>query len=895
MPAQNWIDVWESDCPAPKVPSPPPPLTNRTGPAVHFSLLHGQWCGRSTSCRKADGDRALGGIQPCGTAVQCEARCQALERCRSFDWQAGKCYLWDCIASDAHAVTTPTTCGNCTDCPAGVAPSPPHVVDNPCVAMYERFWTQSLRVPNGSIGGFSQRLGDTPLSRGNDNYVLNEWLPDGTPIFTQPASLWYPMHSGCPSNLSLDAQSDCIEARLKRVAANNTARPLFVPTYGVMTFADVALEMAKRLPTEEWAIVGMQDFAALGREAAGQGGRDGHRAPVRQKSDDDKPGEARNDAHSPESDGATVTASFNASNYFVWHLTDVHVDPWYTVGADASRCYCEIDATCPQAGANCHVGVESNTSAQPLGNSEGNCATPHALYESALRFMATTTPNLTGGVYFTGDFVEAGASTACFPNGTTASTQRQVLDIIAYNWNTLRQLMPARTRIFGSLGNHDSVPGNSYGGTTSQAWQYTNLSSMWAPDLQNDPSALATVLLGGWFATQAAPGLTVVSLNVNYWCTYDNGNGAAELAEAQFTWLEDTLSAASSRGDAVHILGHEPPGDAAPREWSYYGGVSGQWKVGYWSRYTELCARFKSNIRGHFFGHVHTDQWTLLRSCANGTGAYIETTGIKFCSGGSTPDLNFGDLFGEGYDPISATDASPHCPIVPSNWTVGQAVAACERVCSGVQNQTCVGFTFYVNYSATDRQPQSVDGTTHWPVNECCFRTGSVARKPSCPTCLNRCYEKPPNQVCDGLASGVLLPAPALTEGFPATNPGIRLLEFDPTSFELLDAHTFTADLHRGNRDGKLDWRLEYSFREFFGIPDMSVESFENLSTKLLEGGDEWRQYMGRGDGSYFIKSYDAATASFEPKLGADSLCHEADVNCRAKVVSYLNATSLRP
>ena len=101
-------------------------------------------------------------------------------------------------------------------------------MQNPCVPMYERFRNVSKQqVPphgNGSIGGFSQRLGDTPLSRGNADYVLNEWLPDGTPIFTQPASLWYPMHSGCPANLTLSAQSDCIEARLKRVA-----RPAAIP------------------------------------------------------------------------------------------------------------------------------------------------------------------------------------------------------------------------------------------------------------------------------------------------------------------------------------------------------------------------------------------------------------------------------------------------------------------------------------------------------------------------------------------------------------------------------------------------------------------------------------------------------------------------------------------
>ena len=58
--------------------------------------------------------------------------------------------------------------------------------------------------------------------------------------------------------------------------------------------------------------------------------------------------------------------------------------------------------------------------------------------------------------------------------------------------------------------------------------------------------------------------------------------------------------------------------DAAPREWAQWGGqTNGQWASGWWGRFTELCARYSDTIKGHFFGHVHTDQWTLLRSCAS--------------------------------------------------------------------------------------------------------------------------------------------------------------------------------------------------------------------------------------------------------------------------------------
>ena len=130
----------------------------------------------------------------------------------------------------------------------------------------ERFRNVSLHTQagKGAVAGFSQR--QTTIK--SPFYVQNEWLADGTPLFTQPAKLWYPMHGPCPANLSLSDQCDCIEQQLKLVAANNTRRPLFIPTYGVQTFVDVALAMQERLPSDEWAVVGAQDFAVLGRAAA---------------------------------------------------------------------------------------------------------------------------------------------------------------------------------------------------------------------------------------------------------------------------------------------------------------------------------------------------------------------------------------------------------------------------------------------------------------------------------------------------------------------------------------------------------------------------------------------------------------------------------------------------
>ncbi len=57
------------------------------------------------------------------------------------------------------------------------------------------------------------------------------------------------------------------------------------------------------------------------------------------------------------------------------HITDVHVDPWYTTGSDASKCYCETTAKCQVTGPHCNMTPGVPTAAAKWGNSEGNwCA-----------------------------------------------------------------------------------------------------------------------------------------------------------------------------------------------------------------------------------------------------------------------------------------------------------------------------------------------------------------------------------------------------------------------------------------------------------------------------------------------------------------------------------------
>lgn len=141
----------------------------------------------------------------------------------------------------------------------------------------------------------------------------------------------------------------------------------------------------------------------------------------------------------------------------MWHLTDVHVDPYYVVGSDTSDCYCETFESCPRMGKSCAFGKSTHPAGR-FGSSEGNCASPQDLFTSAVRFMASEAPHA-AAVYFTGDFAEAGASSPCV--GPDSVAQKQLLDIIAWDFTAVRAALPD-AQVFGCLGNHDSAPGDIY-------------------------------------------------------------------------------------------------------------------------------------------------------------------------------------------------------------------------------------------------------------------------------------------------------------------------------------------------------------------------------------------------------------------------------------------------
>ena len=224
------------------------------------------------------------------------------------------------------------------------------------------------------------------------------------------------------------------------------------------------------------------------------------------------------------------------------------------------------------------------------------------------------------------------------------------------------------------------------------------------------------------------------------------------MGEGMLGWAVEHLAAAAARGDKVMVLGHIPP-------------HSSMWSAGFYRRWIiALTPHYKAGLMlPHFFGHMHTDEWMVVRECtepAGGGGQWTRTTGIKWCSGS---DLQLGfDPFGQGF-----SGAGTYCPWLPPGVVPDVEVAMCEAVCSRPNlTAMCAGFTYYPGHNGTDSQ--------------CCFRS-DTSNKPVDPSSDVECYEKARGggEECTGDPLGVMV---------TGTLPKLLLI------FQLLEGFDIVAD-----------------------------------------------------------------------------------------------------
>ncbi|KAF8589774.1 hypothetical protein K439DRAFT_1612572 [Ramaria rubella] len=272
----------------------------------------------------------------------------------------------------------------------------------------------------------------------------------------------------------------------------------------------------------------------------------------------------------PKPANAVAPKPSGKKNLKVLHLSDFHIDPRYTIGAEAN---CTESLCCRPGG----VGVLSTPvpllPAPRFGAYE--CDTPWDLAGAVMHAILPLTGSVGEGsdpidfTIFTGDLVSH--------DNDNALSRAYV------------EIFPKRRNgpVYAALGNHDTWP-QAFDAPHSiqpeqlsqqSEWDYTHLADLWQTEgwISEQVAAVSRAtrvllihdgyLLSNWqysaYSTVTPQGLRIITMNTDFW--YDDNwfnyiNMTDPDVSGMLRFVTDELQAAEDAGQRAWILGHVPPG-----------------------------------------------------------------------------------------------------------------------------------------------------------------------------------------------------------------------------------------------------------------------------------------------------------------------------------------------
>lgn len=274
----------------------------------------------------------------------------------------------------------------------------------------------------------------------------------------------------------------------------------------------------------------------------------------------------------------------------VVHISDIHVDLSYTVGANSNCtedicCYIYTTEDAPNA---------TDSPAGPWGNH--NCDSPLNLEESLYAAIQSVAADAEFTL-FTGDLVEG---------REWMTTHTEIVNDI----NSAYTHISGLNLVYGAVGNHEASPVNSFPQAgidvpTDQTnqYMYETLATNWAQWLGNSTASTVRTHHGAYSIDHSAS-LRVISINTMFyeaenWWLYNTT--MAYDPSSQFEWLINELQAAENASQRAYVIGHIPFGRPdALYDYSAY--------------FDQIVKRYEATVSAYFFGHTHRDQWEVSYS-----------------------------------------------------------------------------------------------------------------------------------------------------------------------------------------------------------------------------------------------------------------------------------------
>ncbi|KAE8146502.1 Metallo-dependent phosphatase-like protein [Aspergillus avenaceus] len=294
----------------------------------------------------------------------------------------------------------------------------------------------------------------------------------------------------------------------------------------------------------------------------------------------------------------------------VLHLSDIHLDPRYSVDSEAN---CTKGMCCRTNLFNADSPDQIIVPASAYGYFK--CDTPYDLGLAALEAIGPLTgtsknKNPLAFTLYTGDIASHDSPSTQIDRAYIEYTETSV-------YGMLKQYLSGP--VFAALGNHDTSPENIESPHTlpgplgqQQSWNYDHLADLWRHEGWIDEDAVQDAKLHyGAYSIKTHHGLRIITFNTDFWykSNYLNLiNTTNPDNSGVFSWMISELQEAEDRGERVWIVGHVLSG------WDGSNPLPNPTDLFY-----QIVDRYSPHVIANiFFGHTHEDQF-MVYYANNGT------------------------------------------------------------------------------------------------------------------------------------------------------------------------------------------------------------------------------------------------------------------------------------
>lgn len=263
------------------------------------------------------------------------------------------------------------------------------------------------------------------------------------------------------------------------------------------------------------------------------------------------------------------------------HLTDIHYDPYYTVNSSSNCLSGKIGLGCCRKN-NLYLKPHKNASKW----GDYNCDTPYLFINKTFEWIKLNLEPLDFIIY-TGDSIDH--------HDFTQSIENNIKSINDIN-NLFKYHFP-NTKVYSTIGNHDTYPIDQTPYYSNKLF-LNNFAISWSYWLGNTSNT--TIINGGYYNNDFNTNLTILSFNSLYYDSKNLFEFSSKEGNTQMVWLKNKLQSIKDNNGIVWIINHICPyHNEANKDYS--------------EKFIDIVSEYKEIIKYQFYGHTHSDLFTLFK------------------------------------------------------------------------------------------------------------------------------------------------------------------------------------------------------------------------------------------------------------------------------------------